>query len=119
MLKLKDDTVNVSGLRGVMFFALGIADVAFAYGGHDCVITAALDGDHNPGSKHPLGLAVDIRNVDLDAVMHDMVFHKLQRLEIYGFDVIDEKPGQTGKTTASHFHIEYDPKPGELTSLFG
>jgi len=119
MLKLKDTTVNVAGLRSVMYFALGIADAAFVYAGQDCVITAAVDGEHNPGSKHPMGLAVDIRNSSLDPVMHDLVFHKLQRLELYGYDVIDEKAGQTGKTTAEHFHIEYDPKPGELTSIFG
>ncbi len=119
MLKLKDSTVNVAGLRSVMYFALGIADAAFVYAGKDCVITAAVDGEHNTGSKHPMGLAVDIRNVELDPVMHDLVFHKLQRLELYGYDVIDEKANQTGKTTAPHFHIEYDPKPGELSSLFG
>lgn len=119
MLKLKDNTVMVSGLHPEMYFALGVAEYSFSAYGEECVITAALDGEHNPGSKHPLGLAVDIRNANLETEIRLGLFLKLKRLERYGFDVIDEKPGQTGKTTAGHFHIEYDPKAGERTSLFG
>lgn len=119
MIKLKDNTVNVEGLHPEMYFALGLAEYAFAAFGKECVITAALDGEHNPGSKHPLGLAVDLHNADLETEIRLGLFLKLRRLERYGFDVIDERPGQTGQTTAAHFHIEYDPKPGERVSVFG
>jgi hypothetical protein len=118
MLKLKDAGVIVAKLKPEMYFALGIADWAFGVHGHDCVITAALDGKHNPGSKHALGLAVDIRNEQCDDAQKQVIFTMLQRLEKYGFDVINEEVGDTPATTATHFHIEYDPKPGERPDIF-
>lgn len=119
MLHLKDNTVEVEGLKQQMYFALGIADAAFGERGKECVITAALDSKHNPGSLHGQGLAVDLRNDDLNPYDYSLVLFALKRLEKYGFDVVAEKAGQTAKTTAQHFHIEYQPKPGERTSLFG
>lgn len=97
-----------------MYAALYAADLAFAKQGLECVITAALDGDHNPGSLHAQGYAIDIRNGQCNSPQHLAIYEALQRLERYGFDVVDEKPGQTGKTTDRHFHIEFQPKPGEV-----
>lgn len=113
MLHLKDKSVIVEGLQPEMHRALGLADQAFADERMDCVISAALDGDHNPGSKHAKGFAVDLSNQWLDTGQHERILEKLKRLERYGFDVVDEKADATAKTTAPHFHIEYDPKPGE------
>lgn len=113
MLKLKDSGVLVVGLKPEMYFALGIADSAFAVEGLECVITAGTNGDHNANSKHPLGEAVDIRNSQCTIDQHDRILIKLTRLERQGFDVIDEKPGATVMTTGRHFHIELDIKPGE------
>jgi hypothetical protein len=87
--------------------------VAFADEGRECVITSAHDSDHLPTSKHYQGFAVDIRNRDLTLQEKDRVLDKLKRLERYGFDVIDELPKSTLRTTGPHFHIEYDPKEGE------
>lgn len=103
----------MGGLQNRMYFALGIADRAFADENLECVVTAGTDGDHNPGSKHSLGMAVDVRNSQCTLDQHVRISAKLSRLEKYGFDVVDEKAGQTAKTTAGHFHIELDPKPGE------
>lgn len=113
MLKLKDVGVIVVGLRPEMYFALGIADRAYADEGLECVVTAGLNGDHNTGSLHSQGAAVDLSNKDCTAEQHLNILVKLQRLERYGFDVVDEQPGQTGKTTGPHFHCEFQPKPGE------
>jgi len=43
----------------------------------------------------------------------------LKRLERYGFDVVDEPEGATGATTGPHWHIEYQPKPGERADVWG
>lgn len=113
MLKLKDSGVLVEGLKPELYFALGIADAAFSAEGLECVITAGTNGDHNTNSKHPLGEAVDIRNSQCTAEQHDRILTKLARLDKYGFDLGDEKPGATVMTTGRHFHIELDIKPGE------
>lgn len=113
MLTLKDAGVLVAGLRPELYFALGVADQAFAEEGLECVITAGTNGDHNPNSKHPKGEAVDIRNAQCSSLQHDRILVKLTRLEKYGFDLVDEKPGATLMTTGRHFHIELDIKPGE------
>lgn len=113
MLKLKDSGVLVEGLKPEMYGALFLADQAFADEGLECIVTAALDGQHNPGSLHSSGWAVDIRNSNCDPGQHDRILIKLTRLEKYGFDVVDEKPGATAATSNRHFHLEFDPKPGE------
>lgn len=105
--------MTVGALQSKMYFALGIADVAYADEGLECVITAGTDGDHNPGSKHDIGLAVDIRNSQCTQDQRIRILSKLKRLERYGFDVVDEGAGATAKTTAQHYHVEFDPKPGE------
>lgn len=113
MLKKKAATVVTVGLVPEMFFALGIADRAYADEGLDCVVTSARDATHNPGSLHGKGYAFDLGNSTLYADQHQRVYSKLQRLERYGFDVVDEKAGDTPATTGPHFHIEFQPKPGE------
>lgn len=113
MLKLKDDKVVVAGLKPELYFALGIADQAYADEGLECVITAGLNGEHNPGSLHAQGLAVDIRNSNCTPDEHARILAKLKRLERQGFDVVDEDAGATAATTGKHFHIELQPKAGE------
>ena len=112
MLRKKTSVILV-GLHPELYFAMGIADRAFADEGLECVITAGLDGLHNPGSLHPLGFALDFRNENCDDLQKARIFEKLMRLQRYGFDVVNEKAGQTAKTTAVHFHVEYQPKPND------
>lgn len=117
MLKLKDG-VNIVGLQASMYFAACCATLAFDSVGQDCELTAAVDGDHNSGSLHSKGLAIDVHNLELNLEEHANVYALLRFLERYGFDVVDEHANQTGKTTAPHFHIEYQPKYGERQSIF-
>lgn len=113
MLKLKDLSVIVTGLQWQIAYALGVAEQAFADEGLDCIVAAGINGQHNAGSLHAQGLAVDIRNSSCTAEQHERILGKLARLNNYGFDVVDEKPGATQATTGQHFHIEFQPKPGE------
>lgn len=101
-----------------MYFAAGQAELIYALHGRDCEITAACDGDHNPKSLHPFGLAIDIHNIGLTDTEHADVYAKLRHLDLYGFDIVDEHEGQTSKTTAAHFHIEWQPKAGERPQIF-
>src|SRR5258708_2589830 len=105
----KKTCVVLEGLHQEMYFAIGIADRAFADEQLECVVTAGLDGVHNPDSLHPLGRALDIRNENCDDLQKARIFEKLMRLERYGFQVVNEKAGQTAKTTAIHFHVEFQP----------
>jgi hypothetical protein len=104
---------NIVGLKSEIYFALGIADLAYAAEGLECVITSAADGAHLPNSKHYKGEAVDLRNVNCSAEQKANIKARLSRLERYGFDVIDELPKASANTTGAHFHIEFDPKAGE------
>lgn len=117
MLTLKQG-VDCKGLQPEMYFVAGYAERVFGEHGYDCEITAACDGQHNVGSLHSCGEALDIHNVNLSEIEKDHIFAKLKHLESYGFDVVDEHGGQTAKTTAPHFHIEYQPKAGERQAIF-
>ena len=117
MIHLKDDSVLIDGLKQEMYFALGIADAAYAAEGLECVITAGLDGKHMTHSKHAEGFAVDLRSSNLSPDQHSRISASLKRLEKYGFDFVDESSHATSNTTAEHFHIEYDPKFGERLNL--
>jgi hypothetical protein len=119
MLFLKDKSVQASAngksLRGEMYFALGVCETAFARQGCDLVVTALLDGSHNPGTLHFEGAAADIRmgNVPPDkrAALCEEVKKRLDR---YGFDVVPELVAPAGKVwSGPHMHIEFDPKQGE------
>ena len=112
MLHLKEGVV-VDGLAQEMFYALGLADQAYADEGLECIVTSAKDSHHNVNSIHGQGLAVDLHNSDLQPDQYDRIWLKLKRLEKYGFDVIKEVPGSTAATTGPHFHIEFQPKSGE------
>jgi hypothetical protein len=115
MIVLKDSSVITSGLCPEMYYALGIAAaLKEKLFGMNCIITALLDGTHNPGSLHPLGKAADIRTRDLtpaDAVT--WMWAIKAELEPMGFDVVPEGAGDTLATTGAHLHIEFQPKAGE------
>lgn len=116
MILLKDFTVKTEGLSPEIYFALGVAAAIrqdlFKL---NCVITALLDGQHNPGSLHPLGLAADLRTLDLTQTERQAFFNALKdELEPVGFDIVWENGvGATAATTAAHIHIEFQPKAGE------
>lgn len=116
MLLLKNSGVIHEGLAPEMWYALGVAAaLKHKMFGLNCVVTALLDGEHNPGSLHPKGLAGDIRTLDLTTSEGSAYLSVLkENLEPLGFDVVWELgPGATPATTQSHAHIEFQPKPGE------
>jgi len=70
-------------------------------------ISSIMDGTHMQGSKHPLGLAVDIRLNDIPLTLHETLrVEVLSIIDDRWFDVIHEYHG----TDRDHLHIEYDPK---------
>ena len=116
MLILKDSSVNHEGLAPEMYYALGVATaLKYRLFGINCVATAMLDGEHNPGSLHPKGYAEDLRARDLRAD-EAIAWYEAVKLELepMGFDVVWEGGvGATPATTGAHVHIEFQPKQGE------
>jgi len=88
-----------------MGFALGVCEVLLRRLGKSLVITHGTDGAHKPGSLHPFGNAVDIRSHDLTGAQAAQLLKDMKVfLDPAGFDCILEP---------DHFHIEFQPKPGE------
>lgn len=96
-----------------MYYALGVASaLKHRMFGLNTVITALLDGKHNPNSLHPKGKAEDLRAKDLKDTEAISWFEAIRaQLEPMGFDVVWEGGvGATPATTGAHVHIEFDPK---------
>ena len=112
MLLLKDSSVIHDGLKPEMYYALGVAAaLKQKMFNLNCVVTSLLDGAHNPGSLHPLGLAADLRTLDLTIGERSAYFDAVKaELEPMGFDVVPEAVGSTPATTQVHMHVEYQPK---------
>jgi hypothetical protein len=115
MILLKDLSIKYDGLQPEMYYALGVAAaIRKDFFDLNCVITSLLDGEHNPGSLHPKGLAADLRTLDLTTGEREKFFDALKG-ELYplGYDVVWEGGvGETAATTAAHIHVEFQPKPG-------
>lgn len=114
-MKLKHGVIT-TGVCPQIWYALGVADQIFRR--HNCtlIVTSLMDGTHMRQSKHGSGEATDLRTRDLTIEVGNILFRELKSfLDPLGFDTVDERtrPG------APHFHIEWDPKPGEewLTSV--
>lgn len=122
MILLKDAGVITQGLQPEMYHALGVASALkqkmFAL---NCVVTSLLDGEHNPGSLHPKGLAGDFRTLDLTIGERQAWFDALKaELEPVGYDVVWEGGvGATPMTTGAHIHIEFDAKGRQFWHLQG
>lgn len=115
MIVLKDSEVITAGLSCEMHYALGVAAaMKKMMFGLNATATALLDGHHNPGSLHPLGMAGDLRTRDLK--VDEAIAWKeaiAGELEPMGFDVVWEGGGATPATSGAHVHIEFQIKPGE------
>lgn len=113
MLLLKDKSVITFGLQPEMYYALGVAEaMREKMFDLDCVVTSLLDGEHNPGSLHPKGLACDLRTNDLTVGERQAWYDVLKsELEPVGYDVAWEGGvGATPATTGAHIHIEFQPR---------
>jgi thioredoxin reductase len=106
---------SVQNCSKEIYFAMGVFAAIFTdVAGLNVVITAGTDGQHNIGSLHSRGLAIDIRNKTLTAEQKDAIFTRAKaQLETLGFDVIREEEHSTVATTGEHFHCEFQPKEGE------
>lgn len=116
MIVLKGKEVRHDGLVPEMYYALGVAaGIKAEMFGLKTPVTALLDGQHNPGSLHPLGRAADLRTRDLTPAEAVAWFEAVkQELEPMGFDCVWEGGvGATPVTTGAHFHIEFQLKQGE------
>ena len=98
-MNLKDDSVNIWGLKLPMQKVLKAADTIWRQYGQVLTVTSARDGVHSAGSLHYYGYAVDLRIWGLE----DHILTIATRLrEILGndYDVI---------VHTTHLHVEYDP----------
>lgn len=72
-----------------------------------CWVTSGWDGVHHAGSLHYVGKAVDLRTWHFRSVSaRDMAIANLRARLSPDYDLVLEKPGQTGE----HLHVEYDLK---------
>ena len=98
-LQLKDNSVNLDGLRMPMLLALQRAGRIYqAQGMESLVVTSARDGEHMAGSLHYCGCAVDLRIWGLPDPVS--AADRLRRELPTAFDVWLE---------STHLHVEFDP----------
>jgi hedgehog signaling domain-containing protein len=97
--------VKLIGCGFEIGFAAGIVSGIFKSDSIELVVTSANDSTHSTNSLHYKGRAIDIRTRTIPAHLRSVVFGKIKtELDPQGFDCVDE---------GDHFHIEFDPKPGE------
>jgi hypothetical protein len=113
-MNYKPDVIR-DGICEELIYALDVADKLHKdITGVEMTVTSLRDGQHNPGSLHPIGRAADLRTKDMDEE-HRKKWYDGCKTALYhlGFDVIWEGcKGATPATTAAHMHLEFDPKPG-------
>ena len=84
---------------------------------NEIIIVSAIEGKHSPTSKHPEGLAIDVRSwIYRDAEKQVLLRRWNMKLNPdwdydtrkgkKNYDIILENPGEKNE----HFHIEYDPR---------
>jgi len=103
-MRLKDDSVELFGIRSEVVFALYVADEVYKELGvkEGIVVTSGTDGKHSLTSLHYSGNAADIRTNTLPATASPATAAKMikERLNV-DFDVVVEP---------THIHIEYQPR---------
>jgi hypothetical protein len=65
------------------------------------MVTSGMEGQHRPGSRHPLGLALDFRTRDLTRQQVEYLARRIREQLGAGYDVVIER---------THLHVEYDPR---------
>jgi len=98
-MRLKNNSVQVQGIRPELIIALIIANEVYAYHGLEFVITSVTDGKHSKTSLHYSGCAFDCRiysTADSEAIRDE-----IKRQLNIDYDVILEK---------NHIHIEFQPR---------
>ncbi len=98
-MRLKDDTVSITGMTPGLLFGLMVADGIYRAHGAELIITSVNDAKHSQTSLHYSGNAADLRSWDLDNP-HGVASEIKQALGV-DFDVIKE---------TDHIHLEYQPR---------
>lgn len=102
MLRLKGDSVQLSGLAPQMLLVVLVARDVYAEHEADCVITSANDSVHGPTSLHYAGCALDFRTKHLASpIVAEQVLKKIKERLNVDFDVLLE---------SDHIHVEYQPR---------
>jgi hypothetical protein len=102
VLKIKDDTVQIQGLRPEMLFALQVAAGVYAAHGQDCVVTSLNDGKHSITSLHYAGCAADLRTrVFASDTEAKQVTEEIRSALNVDYDLVFEN---------DHIHLEYQPR---------
>lgn len=111
--------VSLIGARPGILAILPLVESVWAALGYDCLLTSVTDGQHGPGSLHPMphGLALDSMGVNRDGLATPDDLHRaadlLRRgLPVAGFDVRPEVFPRTPKR--NHLHVERDAKKRPL-----
>lgn len=95
-MRIKNNAVNLQGLRPEMVIGLMVANGVYIAHGKDMVITSALDGKHSYA-----GCAVDLRTNYFTKSTAIKVRDEIKERLGIDFDVILE---------SDHLHIEYQPR---------
>lgn len=95
--------VRIFGMRTEMAFANDAVVEAFKETGHDCVMTAGVDGKHSRASAHYNGCAADYRTRHIASGLRQELADKIKARLGADFDVILE-------LDPPHLHVEFDPK---------
>ncbi len=102
MIRLKNDTVSIIGLKPEMVIALIILRGLYDLYSLPLVVTSAAegfsgDGVHMPTSYHYEGYAVDIRKRQVPNELREEFIDKMRRYLKDDFVVVDEP---------THYHVQ-------------
>lgn len=107
--------VRLHGLRPELVLAAQVVDQVYeAFGAHQCVITAGVNGVHLPSSSHYRGEALDFRTQDpagawsLDEATRGKIRAEIQARLGDDFQVMDEGADSPG-ASAPHLHLQWRP----------
>lgn len=104
-MRLKDDSVNIMGLRPELLFAIMVAKEVYLNQGYDLVITSLNDAEHSETSLHYSGCAVDLRTTVINPNEDwDRIARQIKRRLNKHYDVINEW---------NHIHLEFQPRQPE------
>src|SRR5215471_13644567 len=103
------DTVRFDKLHSAMVLAANRVDQVYSsYGTTECWITSANDSQHNTGSLHPEGKAMDFRTKDIALATVQAITHAVTLALGSQFYVRLEQIGSTPETSGQHLHVQFN-----------
>lgn len=101
LIKSGIGAARVVMLQSCMWGVAAIVDQVYEENGiKECWITAGIDGQHQDGSLHYVGYAIDVRTNNVPTGELDPIRAEIKRRLGDDFDVVKE---------GDHFHIEAQP----------